>query len=98
MKRNLDELKHGAGQISNADFLPLLAAITSNIGPISADRLKSMDYQNGKLELNLTMLDMEQAQAMRQRLSTAGLSATIESTQPSPRGLELRISISAGAL
>ena len=98
MKRNLDELKHGAGQISNADFLPLLAAITSNIGPISADRLKSMDYQNGKLELNLTMPDMEQAQAMRQRLSTAGLSATIESTQPSPRGLELRISISAGAL
>jgi general secretion pathway protein L len=98
MKRNLDDLKHGAGQISNADFLPLLAAITSNIGPVSAERLKSMVYQNGKLELNLTMPDMEQAQAMRQRLISAGLSATIESTKPSPMGLEMQISISGGAI
>ena len=98
MKRNLDDLKHGAGQSSNADFLPLLAAITPNIGAISVERLKGMDYQNGKLVLNLLMPDMEQAQAMRQRLSTAGLSVAIESPHPTAHGLELQLSISAGAI
>jgi general secretion pathway protein L len=98
MKRNLDDLKHGAGQSSNTDFLPLLAATTSNIGAISAEKLKGMDYQDGKLMLNLLMPDMEQAQAMRLRLSSAGLSATIESAHASASGLELRLLISAGAL
>ncbi len=98
MKRNLDDLKHGAGQSSNTDFLPLLATITPNIGAISVERLKGMDYQNGKLVLNLLMPDMEQAQAIRQRLSTAGLSVAIESPHPTTHGLELQLSISAGAL
>jgi len=97
MQRNLDDLKHGAGQSNNADFMPLLASVTTSIGAISAERLKGMDYQNGKLVLNLLMPDMEQAQAMRQRLSTAGLSATIESPHPSAQGLDLQLVISASA-
>jgi general secretion pathway protein L len=97
MQRNLDDLKHGAGQSGNADFMPLLATATTSIGAISAERLKGMDYQNGKLVLNLLMPDMEQAQAMRQRLSTAGLSATIESSHPSAQGLDLQLVISASA-
>lgn len=97
MQRNLDDLKHGAGQSSNADFIPLLASVTTSIGAISAEKLKGMDYQNGKLVLSLLMPDMEQAQAMRQRLSTSGLSATIESAHPSAQGLDLQLVISASA-
>lgn len=97
MQRNLDDLKHSAGQSGNADFMPLLATVTTSIGAISEERLKGMDYQNGKLVLNLLMPDMEQAQAMRQRLSTAGLFATIESPHPSAQGLDLQLVISASA-
>lgn len=97
MQRNLDDLKHSAGQSGNADFMPLLATVTTSIGAISAERLKGMDYQNGKLVLNLLLPDMEQAQAMRQRLSTSGLSAAIETPRPSPLGLDLHLVISASA-
>jgi len=97
MQRNLDDLKHGAGQSSNTDFMPLLASVTTSIGAISPERLKGMDYQNGKLVLSLLMPDMEQAQVMRQRLSTSGLSATIESAHPSAQGLDLQLVISASA-
>lgn len=97
MQRNLDDLKHGAGQSGNADYIPLLANVTTSIGAISAERLKGMDYQNGKLTLNLLLPDMEQAQAMRQRLGTSGLSATIENPKPSALGLDCQLVISASA-
>jgi general secretion pathway protein L len=97
MQRNLEELKHGVGQSGNTDFIPLLAAVTTSIGAISTERLKGMDYQSGKLILNLLMPDMEQAQAMRQRLSASGLSATIDNSHQSPQGLELQLVISASA-
>lgn len=98
MQRNLDDLKHGAGQSGNADYIPLLASVTTSIGAISAERLKGMDYQNGKLTLNLLLPDMEQAQAIRQRLTTSGLSATIENPKPSALGLDCQLVISASAL
>jgi len=97
MQRNLDELKHGVGQSGNTDFIPLLAAVTTSIGAISTERLKGMDYQSGKLIFNLLMPDMEQAQAMRQRLSASGLTATIDNSHQSPQGLELQLVISASA-
>ena len=56
-----------------------------------------MDYQNGKLVLHLLMPDMEQAQAMRQRLNAPGLSATIESPRQTAQGLELQLAISMSA-
>lgn len=98
MQRNLDDLKHGAGQSNNNDFMPLLAATTTSLGAIPVERLKGMDYQNGKLTLNILMPDMEQAQAMRQRLITSGLSASIENPHPSAQGLDLQLVISASAL
>jgi general secretion pathway protein L len=97
MQRNLDDLKHGAGQSGNADFMPLLSAVTASIGAISAERLKGMAYQNNKLVLNLLMPDMEQAQAIRQRLTTSGLAVQIESPHQSTQGLELQLVISTSA-
>lgn len=97
MQRNLDDLKHGLGQSGNTDFLPLLSAVTTSIGGISAEKLKGMNYQNGKLTLNIVMPDIEQAQAIRQRLSTSGLVAAIENQRATAQGLELQLMITASA-
>lgn len=97
MQRNLDDLKHGLGQSGNADYLPLLSAVTTSIGGISAEKLKDMSYQNGKLTLNIVMPGITQAQAMQQRLSTSGLIATIENQHATSQGLELQLTITSSA-
>ena len=97
MQRNLDELKHGLGQNGQSDFLPLLSLVTTSIGGISSERLRSMEYQNGKLIFNITMPDIEQAQAMQQRLIASGLMAAIEKQQATSQGLELQLVITASA-
>jgi general secretion pathway protein L len=97
MQRNLDDLKHGAGQGDSKDYLALLSLVTNNIGGFSADKIQAMDYQNGQLALSLQMSDMTQAQAMLQRLNNAGLLANIESSQQSAQGLQIKLVISAGA-
>ena len=52
MQRNLEELKHGTGEATNSDYIPLLAAVTNSIGAVSSERLRGMDYRNNKLIFN----------------------------------------------
>ena len=95
MQRNLEELKHGAGQGVSSDYLPTLAAVTSSIGAVSVERLRGMDYQNSKLILKLLLPNMEQAEAMQKRLSASGLFATLETPRKTDQGLELSIVVAA---
>ncbi len=95
MLRNLEEMKHGAGQGVSSDYIPMLAAVTNSIGSVSAERLRGMDYQNNKLVLNLLLPNMEQAEAMRKRLNTSGLSAAYEITRTTDQGVELLLSVTA---
>ena len=95
MQRNLEELKHGAGQSGHSDYLPLLAAVTNSIGAISVERLRGMAYQNNQLLLNLSLPDMQQAEAIQKRLSASGLSAEIDAPRKTEQGLELQLTITA---
>ena len=98
MQRNLDELKHTAGESGNADFLPLLSAVTAKVGAISNDKLLGISYQGGKLTLHLLMPDMAQAQALRQKLTRSGMSAVIENAHPVGQAQELLLIVGMGAV
>ena len=98
MQRNLEDLKHGAGQSGNRDYISLLSNITSSIGAIPADKLKSMSYQDGTIILSLTMPDMSEAKAISQRLNSAGLISAIEDAHTVTQGAELNLTISAGGI
>lgn len=95
MQRNLEELKHSAGQGANSDYLPMLAAVTSSIGAVSAERLRGMDYQYSRLVLKLLLPDMEQAEAMQKRLGASGLFATLETPHKTDQGIELSFVLTA---
>ena len=95
MQRNLEELKHGAGQSGHSDYLPLLSSVTNSIGSISGERLRGIAYQNNQLLLNLSLPDMQQAEAIQKRLSASGLSAAIEAPRKTEQGLELQLTITA---
>ena len=97
MQRNLDELKHVTGEGTASDYIPLLSAVTNSIGAISSERLRGMDYRNNRLIFNLLLPQIEQAEAMRKRLSTNGLSATIESLTKTDQGIEMLITVTANA-
>lgn len=97
MQRNLEELKHGTGEATNSDYIPLLAAVTNSIGAVSSERLRGMDYRNNKLIFNLLLPDIEQAEAMRKRLSSIGLSATTDSLVKTDQGIEMLFTVTVNA-
>ncbi len=98
MQRSLEELKHGLGERGDTDFISLLDKVTGSIGVVSTERLQSMKYQNNKLILSLLAPDMEYAEAMRKRLTDAGIPASIEAPRKTEQGLEFQLSVSASTL
>lgn len=97
MQRSLEDLKHGTGERGDTDFISLLDRVTSSIGAVSTERLKSMKYQNSKLILSLLAPDMEYAEAMRKRLIDSGMPAIIEAPRKTEQGLEFQLSIGISA-
>jgi hypothetical protein len=97
MQRNLEELKHGIGEGTTSDYIPLLAAVTNSIGTISSERLRGMDYRNNKLIFSLLLTDIAQAEAMRKRLSSIGLMATIDSLVKTDQGVEMLFTVMVSA-
>ena len=97
MQRNLEELKHGIGEGTTSDYIPLLAAVTNSIGTISSERLRGMDYRNNKLIFSLLLPDIALAEAMRKRLSSNGLMATIDSLVKTDQGVEMLFTVMVSA-
>lgn len=98
MQRKLDDLKHGAFQVSSNDYIALLSTVTTSIGGLSINQIKTMDYKNGALVLSLNISDLKQAEAMTLRLKDAGLYANIEQTQQSSQDFNIKLLVSAAAL
>lgn len=92
MSRNLAELRHAAGQPDHNDFLPLMASIAPLLDKNS--KLRKLEYQQGFLNLHLTLPDSNAVEALRSRLATMPL-ARLESGSTSPDGIEIQLNIGA---
>lgn len=92
MSRNLAELRHAAGQPDHNDFLPLMASIAPLLGQNS--KLHKLEYQQGTLNLRLTLPDSNAVEALRSRLTAMPL-ARLESGSTSPDGVEIQLNIGA---
>jgi type II secretion system protein L len=96
MQRKLEEIKHAGGESGSSDFEPLLAVISQTIGAIPPEKLISMAYQDRKITLTFRIETIDQAEAMLQKLASAGLSATLERGQVNGPLTEVKLIISAG--
>ena len=96
MSRNLADLRRASGQADPRDFLPLAAAYSNALTNTPNARTLAMQYEKGRLQIDVALPDVQAVEALRGRLEAAKLSAKLESTNPKPDGVDARISVGGG--
>jgi general secretion pathway protein L len=94
MRRKLAEEKRARGQPDTNDFLPLAANTANAIASLGA-RVQGMQYDRGKLQLDLLFTTPENTESVRQRLNLPGVSAKVDSVAPAPGGSQAKITITS---
>ncbi|MDQ3195520.1 MAG: type II secretion system protein GspL [Burkholderiales bacterium] len=97
LRRNLEELRRGAGQAEPNDFLPLLARATRLIEASANHRLSALQYDAGELKVDILLPDAESAEKLKDALQAPNLAVRLEAINPKPGGVEARFALSSGA-
>jgi general secretion pathway protein L len=77
MRRKLAEARHAAGQSDTGDFLPMVASVAGALHGAQARGLQVVSYENGRLTLELAVLDEPKLRRVTARLLEAGLRADV---------------------
>lgn len=91
MQRLYDQAKRERGQLGESDFLPLLAAVSETLGGRGVYR--SLSFEEGRLELAITMPNVLAAERLRDALARRGLAPTLRESRPSGTGIEASFSV-----
>lgn len=84
MQRLHDRLRHERGRIGSTDFLPLLAAVGGM--SINPGALRSIGYEDGRLEFSVWMNSAADAGRLRDALAHRGFVAVLRDTRAAPGG------------
>lgn len=93
MRRNLAQLRAEAGQMGATDFLPLMSRLSSVLAGSGNVRLRSVQYENGQLHVEMTLPDAQAAQALKQHLQRAGAASTVDSVTAKGSGVLARMTL-----
>jgi general secretion pathway protein L len=97
MSRNLADLRRAAGVSDASDFLPLAAAYSGALAGVPNARTTTMQYEKGRLQVDVALPDAQAAENLRGKLQAAKLSVKLEATNPKTDGVDARFSLSGGA-
>lgn len=96
MRRNLADLKRARGEAQPGDFLPLLANALPAVGA-TGGAAQALQYERGKLQLDLRLPQAQSVEALNQRLSAAGIPAKVDSVNATPNGVLARVTVTGGS-
>ncbi|MBI3523657.1 MAG: hypothetical protein HY066_03895 [Betaproteobacteria bacterium] len=85
MQRLNDQLRRERGQLGSTDFLPLLAVASEALG--GQGKLRSIAYEDGRLELGVLLANAADAERLRGVLAGRGLAVTLRDTHPGNGGV-----------
>jgi len=94
MQRLYDQAKRERGQLGESDFLPLLAAVSETLG--SGGAYRSLSFEEGRLELAITLPNARAAERLRDALAQRGLAPTLRESRPAGTGIEASFSVRRG--
>lgn len=93
MRRNLSRLRHATGTSDDADFLPLLEKFSS---ASHGGNLRTLRYEEGKLDIEMTLPGQAALDALRQRIAETGLGMQVTDTQDAGSSITVQLRLSAG--
>lgn len=96
MRRNVAHLRHAAGVSDEADFLPLLEKFSGALSGISGNTLRTLRYDDGKLDLEMTLANPSALDALQQRITETGLRAEVVDKRGAGNGLNVQLRVFAG--
>lgn len=96
MSRNLADLRRAAGVSDTSDFLPLLAAYSSALAGTPNAKTTSMQYEKGRLQVDVSLPDAQAAENLRNKFEAAKLTVKLEATNPKADGVDARYSLGGG--
>lgn len=86
MARKLADLKHAAGFQEAGDFLPLLSGVAQPLAALPRGKLKSIDYEPGKLGLSIELVGSDSANSLQKTLAASGLQVKVEKLERAADG------------
>lgn len=92
-RRALAALRHQVGKDDDGDFLPMLDSIASALADLPAGSLRGLQYESGRLALNLRLVRVADFQSLQQRLHQNGLEARLSEVRDSGNSAEARLTI-----
>lgn len=96
MRRNVARLRHGAGVSDDADFSPLLEKFSAASTSVPGYTLRTLRYEDGKLDIEMTLPGAAALDTLRQRIAETGLALQVTDTQDAGGTLTVQLRVSAG--
>ena len=96
MRRNVSRLRHGAGVSDDADLSPLLEKFSGALGSVPGSNLRTLRYDEGKLDIEMTLAGAAALDTLRQRITETGLLAQVTDTQDAGGTMTVQLRVSAG--
>ncbi|MFH0935095.1 MAG: type II secretion system protein GspL [Pseudomonadota bacterium] len=96
MRRNIARLRHGAGVSDDADFSPLLEKFSGALNNVPGSNLRNLRYDDGKLDIEMTLADPAALDTLQDRIAETGLLAQVTDTQDAGGMLSVQLRVSAG--
>lgn len=94
MQRNLAALRHTAGVSDSTDFLPLL----DSAAPALGTTVKSMNYESGKLAIDIKLAKSADFKTLEKKLRNRGLKVLTSDMHDLGDGTEAKLTLSQGGL
>ncbi len=94
MRQGVDRLARGSGAATPGDLLPLLGRVAEAGGARLAGRTHAIQYEPGKLALEVGLPDQGAVEALRAALQAAAINARFEPLPASPAApVRIRVSV-----
>jgi general secretion pathway protein L len=94
MSRKLADARRARGQADATDFLPLTAYTASGVASLGA-RVQGLQYDRGKLQLDLLFPTLESAESLKPRLNLPGVNTKVDAVSPAANGSQAKITITS---
>ncbi len=98
MQRNLTALRHAAGAADDSDFLAMMDTVAPSLGSLNNGAIRSLNYDSGKLGLDIKLANPAAFQELAKKLQLSGLNIRTSDMHDLGDGTQARLTLTPEGL